>query len=61
MGRRRSGAGLMVAGATLVAIGFGIAIIKALGLPGYWIPVVVGAGLLVVGAIRWATSGGGSE
>jgi len=60
MGGRRSGSGLMVAGAIVIVIGFGVALIKALNLPNYWIPLVVGIGLLVIGAIRWATSGGDS-
>jgi len=50
----------MMAGAIVIVIGFGVALIKALHLPNYWIPLVVGIGLLVIGAIRWATSGGGS-
>ena len=50
----------MMAGAIVIVIGFGVALIKALNLPNYWIPLVVGIGLLVVGAIRWATSGGDS-
>lgn len=50
----------MMAGAIVIVIGFGVALIKALILPNYWIPLVVGIGLLVVGAIRWATSGSDS-
>src|SRR3989304_172043 len=60
MGGRRSGSGLMVAGAIVIVIGFGVALIKAWNLPNYWIPVVVGIGLVVIGAIRWATSKGAS-
>ena len=60
MGGRRSGAGLMLAGAIVIVIGFGVALVKAWNLPSYWIPVVVGIGLVVIGAIRWVTSKGGS-
>ncbi|MBI4588105.1 MAG: hypothetical protein HY725_04660 [Candidatus Rokubacteria bacterium] len=58
---RRSGSGLMLAGGIVIVIGFGVALIKALDLPNYWIPLVVGVGLFVVGAIRWATSRGDSS
>lgn len=58
MGGRRSGTGLMIAGAIVIVIGFGVALVKALNLPNYWIPLVVGIGLLVIGAIRWLTSKG---
>lgn len=50
----------MLAGAIVIVIGFGVALIKALDLPNYWIPLMVGIGLLVIGAIRWATSRGDS-
>lgn len=50
----------MVAGAIVIVIGFGVALVKAWNLPNYWIPLVVGIGLLVIGAIRWLTSRGGS-
>ncbi len=56
MGGRRSGTGLVLAGAIVIVIGFGVALIKALNLPNYWIPLVVGIGLFVIGGIRWATS-----
>lgn len=59
MGSRRSGSGLMVAG--VIVIGFGVALVKALDLPNYWIPLVVGVGLFVIGAVRWATSRGDSS
>ncbi len=60
MGGRRSGAGLMLAGAIVIVIGFGVALVKAWNLPSYWIPVVVGIGLVVIGAVRWMTSKGDS-
>ena len=50
----------MLAGAIVIVIGFGVALVQAWNLPKYWIPVVVGIGLVVIGAIRWLTSKGGS-
>ncbi len=50
----------MMAGVIVIVIGFGVALIKAWNLPSYWIPVVVGVGLVVIGAIRWVMSKGDS-
>ena len=50
----------MVAGAVVIVIGFGVALVQAWNLPRYWVALVVGIGLVVIGAIRWLTSGGGS-
>ena len=60
MGGRRSGTGLMLPGAIVIVIGFGVALLQAWNLPNYWIPIVVGIGLVVIGAIRWLTSKGDS-
>jgi hypothetical protein len=60
MEQRRSGAGLMLAGGIVIAIGLAVGIVKRLELPNYWIPMIVGAGLLLIGLLRWATSGRGS-
>lgn len=57
MRQRRSGAGLMMAGGIVIVIGLGVAIVKRLELPNYWMAVIVGAGLLLIGLLRWATSG----
>jgi len=53
---RAAGRWLMVAGAIVTAVGIGIVLIKTLGLPGYWMPLIIGVGLLVAGGITWATS-----
>ena len=53
---RVAGRGLMVAGAIVTAVGIGVVLMKTLRLPGYWMPLIVGVGLLVAGAITWATS-----
>jgi hypothetical protein len=50
----------MLPGAIVIVIGFGVALMQAWDLPKYWIPLVVGIGLVVIGAIRWLTSGDGS-
>jgi len=46
----------MVAGAIVTAVGIGIVLMKTLGLPRYWMPFIVGIGLLIAGGITWATS-----
>jgi hypothetical protein len=51
-----AGRGLMVAGAIVTAVGIGVVLMKTLRLPGYWMPLIVGIGLLVAGVITWATS-----
>ena len=34
----------------------GIVLMKTLGLPRYWMPLIIGIGLLIAGGITWATS-----
>jgi hypothetical protein len=46
----------MVAGAILTAIGIGVVLMNALRLPGYWMPLIIGIGLLIAGVITWVTS-----
>ena len=53
---RIAGRGLMVAGAITTGVGIGIVLVRELKIPGYWMPVFVGIGLLVAGIITWATS-----
>ena len=53
---RVAGRGLMVAGAILTAVGLGVVLMNALRLPGYWMPFIIGIGLLVAGVITWVTS-----
>ena len=40
------------AGILVILIGLGIAAFRAFRIPGYWIPVMIGVVLLVVGAWR---------
>jgi len=56
---RMAGRGLMTAGAIVTVIGLGIVLMKALALPGYWVPVFVGAGLFIVGFFVWTMSRNG--
>ena len=51
----------MTAGAILTAVGLGIVLMKTMKLPGYWMPLIVGIGLLLAGAITWLTSRDGSR
>ncbi|HZV94550.1 MAG TPA: hypothetical protein VFF62_01415 [Candidatus Nitrosocosmicus sp.] len=55
----RSGRHLMMAGAIVTVVGLGIILVRELGIPRYWMPVVVGVGLFLVGYIRFLTSGKG--
>lgn len=52
----RSGRGLMTAGAIVTLVGIGIVLVKVLRVPEYWVPLMVGLGLFLVGAMRWLTS-----
>jgi hypothetical protein len=55
-GGRWAGRGLMTTGTILTVIGLGIILVKTVRLPGYWMPFIVGVGLLLAGLIVWATS-----
>ena len=57
MNRRCGGNGLMLAGLIVMLIGLAVAAAATLHIPGYWTPVLVGAALFLVGALRWATRG----
>ncbi|MGH7356943.1 MAG: hypothetical protein ACRELS_20480 [Candidatus Rokuibacteriota bacterium] len=53
---RRSGRGLMVAGAIVAIVGLGNVLVKTVEIPGYWMPFIVGIALLVAGVIIRMTS-----
>src|SRR5262249_30145369 len=55
--RNRSGSGLIVAGAIVTAIGAIIVLVKVLQVPQYWVPLLIGLGLLLSGIIRKVTRG----
>jgi len=50
------GRGLMTAGLIVAFIGLCIVLIKVLRVPEYWVPLLVGVGLFLLGFIRWMTS-----
>ncbi len=52
----RSGRGLMLAGAIVTFVGVCIVLIRLLRVPEYWVPLMVGVGLFLLGLIRWLTA-----
>jgi hypothetical protein len=46
----------MTAGAIVTLVGVGIVLVRVLRVPEYWVPLMVGLGLFLVGAMRWITS-----
>jgi mannose/fructose/N-acetylgalactosamine-specific phosphotransferase system component IIC len=57
----RSGNGLLVAGMILTVVGFCIVLIKVWHVPAYWVPLMAGLALIVMGLIRRLVSGGSRE
>ena len=53
--RHRSGAGLIMAGAIVSFVGVCIVLVKTLHVPEYWVPLMVGIGLLLMGIVRRMT------
>lgn len=51
-----SGTRLMMAGLIVAFIGLCIVLIKVLRVPEYWVPLMVGVGIFLLGFIRWMTS-----
>jgi hypothetical protein len=49
---------MMMAGLIVTVIGGGIVLFRAFQVPGYWIPLLVGVALLLIGAIRRGRAGG---
>ena len=50
--RDRSGNGLIVAGAIVSFVGLVIVLVRVLRVPEYWVPLMVGVGLLLLGVVR---------
>jgi hypothetical protein len=48
----RPGGGLILAGAIVTFIGLCIVLLNVLRVPPYWVPAMVGVGLLLMGLIR---------
>jgi len=53
---RKPGSGLIFAGTILSVIGVCIIAVEVWNLPGYWVPLMVGLGLILIGLIRRATT-----
>jgi hypothetical protein len=51
----------VLAGFIVTLIGLGIALVRTLQIPAYWIPPLVGVALLVAGAWRRGSSGSGGS
>lgn len=49
---RQSGNGLIIAGAIVTFIGLCIVLVRVLSVPEYWVPLMVGLGLILLGVIR---------
>jgi len=48
----RSGRGLITAGAIVTFVGLCIVLVKVVRVPEYWIPLMVGVGLILFGLLR---------
>lgn len=53
---RTSGNGLLLAGTILTFIGLCIVLVRVWHVPAYWVPLMVGIGLIVMGLVRRLTS-----
>jgi hypothetical protein len=57
MAHRHAGRGLLLAGTIVTIIGLAIVAFRTLRIPEYWMPLIVGVALLVLGAVRRAGVG----
>ena len=53
---RDSGTKLMMAGLIVAFIGLCIVLVRVLAVPQYWIPLIVGIGIFLLGLVRWLGS-----
>jgi hypothetical protein len=53
MASRNSGGKLMMAGLIVAFIGLCIVLVQVLHVPRYWVPLMVGVGIFLVGLVRW--------
>ncbi|HSL48915.1 MAG TPA: hypothetical protein VK878_07580 [Candidatus Deferrimicrobiaceae bacterium] len=51
-----SGGKLMMAGLIVAFVGLCIVLVQMLQVPRYWIPLMVGVGIFLVGLVRWLTA-----
>jgi hypothetical protein len=56
MAGRDSGGKLMMAGLIIAFIGLCIVLVQMLHVPRYWVPLMVGVGIFLVGFVRWLAS-----
>ena len=53
---RNSGGKLMMAGLIVAFVGLCIVLFRAFQVPPYWIPLIVGVGIFLLGLVRWLTA-----
>jgi hypothetical protein len=56
MASRNSGGKLMMAGLIVAFIGLCIVLVQVLHVPRYWVPLMVGVGIFLLGLVRWLTA-----
>jgi hypothetical protein len=56
MASRNSGGRLMMAGLIVGFIGLCIVLVQVLHVPRYWVPLMVGVGIFLVGLVRWLSA-----
>jgi hypothetical protein len=53
---RNSGGKLMTAGLIVTFIGLCIVLVQVLQVPRYWVPLMVGVGIFLLGLVRWLSA-----
>ena len=56
MASRNSGGKLMMAGLIVAFIGLCIVLVQVLHVPRYWVPLMVGVGIFLVGLVQWLSA-----
>ena len=56
MTSRNSGGRLMMAGLIVAFVGLCIVLVQVLHVPRYWVPLMVGVGIFLVGLVRWLSA-----
>ena len=51
-----SGGKLMLAGLIVAFIGLCIVLVQVLHVPRYWVPLMVGVGIFLLGLVRWLSA-----
>jgi len=51
-----SGGKLMMAGLIVAFIGLCIVLVQVLHVPRYWVPLMVGVGIFLLGLVRWLSA-----